>query len=72
MGYSWTRNMFSVSKIIVQRSDIIIFVIDNKVNNLDLWFNFVENIMDIEAKKVIYCLNKTDLMSENEKIFLMN
>ena len=47
-------------------------MIDNKVNNLDLWFNFVENIMDIEAKKVIYCLNKTDLMSENEKIFLMN
>ena len=72
MGYSWTRNMFSVSKIIVQRSDIIIFVRDNKVNNLDLWLNFVENIIGIKAKKVIYCLNKTDLMSENEKIFLMN
>ena len=46
---------------------------DNLINNFDLWFNFEENIIDIEAKKVIYCLNKTDLMSENEKkVLLMN
>ena len=62
----------SVSKIIVQRADIIIFVRDNATNNLELWFNFVENIVDIEAKKVIYCLNKTDLMSENEKKSIFN
>ena len=62
----------SVSKIIVQRADIIIFVRDNVFNNLEIWFNFVENIIDIEAKKVIYCLNKTDLMSENEKKSIVN
>ena len=62
----------SVSKIIVQNADIIVFVRDNATNNLELWFNFVENIVDIEAKKVIYCLNKTDLMSENEKKSIFN
>ena len=55
----------SVSKLIAQRADIIIFVRDNLINNFHLWFNFVENIINIEAKKFIYCLNKTDLMSEN-------
>ena len=45
---------------------------DNVTDNLELWFNFVDNIIDIEAKKVIYCLNKTDLMSENEKKIIVN
>ena len=45
---------------------------DNIFNNLEIWFNFVENKIDIEAKKVIYCLNKNDLMSENEKKSIVN
>ena len=62
----------SLSKIIIQRADIFVFVRDNVINNLEYWFDFVENIIDIEAKKVIYCLNKTDLMSENEKKSIVN
>ena len=62
----------SVSKIILQKADIIIFVRDNHSNNLEYWFKFVEDIIDIEAKKVFYCLNKTDLMSENEKKSIVN
>ena len=42
----------SLSKIIIQRADIIVFVRDNVINNLEYWFDFVENIIDIEAKKV--------------------
>ena len=58
---------FSIGKEIVQRADILIFVRDNLQYNFEKWFNFVENLIDIEAKKVIYCLNKTDLMSEKDK-----
>ena len=42
----------SLSKIIIQRADIFVFVRDNVINNLEYWFDFVENIIDIEAKKV--------------------
>ena len=42
----------ALSKIIIQRADIIVFVRDNVINNLEYWFDFVENIIDIEAKKV--------------------
>lgn len=62
----------SLNKICVQRADIIIFVRDNKKFNFEFWFNFVENIIDIEAKKIIYCLNKTDLMEEIEKNRIYN
>ena len=57
----------SVCKGIVQKADIIIFVRDNNKENFESWFNFVNNIIDIESKKIIYCLNKTDLMREEEK-----
>ena len=42
----------ALSKIIIQRADIFVFVRDNVINNLEYWFDFVENIIDIEAKKV--------------------
>lgn len=32
----------------------------------------MEDLIDIETKKVIYCLNKTDLMNEKEKINIYN
>ena len=61
----------SPCKGVVQSADIIIFVRDNINENFDYWFKFVEDIVDINSKKVIYCLNKTDLISEmdKEKIF---
>ena len=57
----------SVCEGTIRKADTIIFVRDNQKENFDEWFNFVENLIDIEAKKVIYCLNKTDLISEDEK-----
>ena len=62
----------SVGKGIVQKADIIIFVRDNQKENFEDWFNFVENLVDIETKTIIYCLNKTDLMTEEEKINIYN
>ena len=62
----------SIGKGIIQKSDIIIFVRDNQKENFDDWFNFVENLIDIKTKKVIYCLNKTDLMTEEEKLNIFN
>lgn len=62
----------SVGKVYIQRADIIIFVRDNLKENFDNWFKFVENLIDIETRKVIYCLNKTDLMSEKEKLNIFN
>ena len=57
---------------IVRKADIIIFVRDNEIENFNKWFNFVENLIDIEVKKVIYCLNKTDLITEDEKDLIFN
>ena len=57
----------STRKGVIQKADIIIFVRDNIKENFDYWFQFVEDIIDINSKKVIYCLNKTDLISEEEK-----
>ena len=57
----------STCKGVVQKADIIIFVRDNIKENFDYWFGFVKDIIDISSKKVIYCLNKTDLISEKEK-----
>ena len=57
---------------IIQRADIIIFVRDNQRENFDFWHNFVENLINIESKKIIYCLNKTDLMTEGEKSNIFN
>ena len=56
----------------VQKADIIIFVRDNKNANLEEWFKFVEDLIDIKTKKIIYCLSKTDLMSEDEKFNIYN
>lgn len=66
------ENYLSVGKVYIQRADIIIFVRDNLKENFDDWFKFVENLIDIETRKVIYCLNKTDLMSEKEKLNIFN
>ena len=57
----------STCKGVVQKADIIIFVRDNIKENFDYWFRFVKDIIDISSKKVIYCLNKTDLISEEKK-----
>ena len=51
---------------VVQRADIIIFVKDNTPDNFEFWFKFVEELIDIDVKKVFYCLNKTDLISEED------
>ena len=62
----------SVCKEIVQKADIIIFVRDNERANLEEWFKFVEELIDKKTKKIIYCLSKTDLMSEDEKFNIYN
>ena len=56
----------SCVKGVVRRADIIIFVRDNDQENFEFWFNFVEELIDINLTKIFYCLNKTDLMSDGE------
>ena len=54
----------------IKRADIIIFVRDDRDENFEGekgWIKFVKNLVDLELKIVIYCLNKTDLISEEKK-----
>ena len=56
----------------IKKADIIIFVRDKENDNLegeDGWIKFVEENSKIELpeKKLIFCLNKTDLLNEEEK-----
>ena len=51
----------------VKKADIIVFVRDNQQEKFEIWFKFVENIIDIRSKKIFYLLNKTDLISDKEK-----
>ena len=57
----------SCIKGIIHRADIIVFVRDKERENFEYWFKFVEELIDINLIKVIYCLNKTDLMTNEEK-----
>ena len=55
-----------------KKADIIIFVRDKENDNLNTengWINFVKDNLkiDLPEKKIIFCLNKTDLMEEEEK-----
>ena len=58
----------------IKNSDIIIFIIDNQLDNLleskeDVgWIKFVEGHveLDLPEKKVIFCLNKTDLIVDDK------
>ena len=56
----------------IKKADIIIFVRDNESDNLNTengWINFVKDNLkiDLPEKKIIFCLNKTDLREEEEK-----
>ena len=67
MGQERFRSLCTNS---IKIADIIIFVRDDKYENFEGeegWLNFVKNLVDIEQKIIIYCLNKTDLISEEKK-----
>ena len=51
----------------INLADIIVFVRDNQQEKFENWFKFVENKIDIRSKKIFYLLNKTDLISDEEK-----
>ena len=57
---------------IIHKADIIVFVRDKDTENFEYWFKFVDQLIDIKSKKVFYCLNKTDLMTNEEKKKIMN
>ena len=70
LGQETYRSLWSN---IVRKSDIIIFVRDKDSDNLEGekgWIKFVEdNIkIDLPDKNIIFCLNKTDLLNEEEKL----
>jgi len=57
----------------VKKSDIIIFVRDKDSDNLEGeegWIKFVQDNIktDLPDKNIIFCLNKTDLLNEEEKM----
>ena len=56
---------------IIHKADIIVFVRDKDTENFEYWFKFVDQLIDIKSKKVFYCLNKTDLMTNEEKKIIM-
>ena len=58
---------------VIKKADIIIFIRDNENNSIDDWLSFLEEKTDIKSEevKMIFCLNKTDLLTANEKILFM-
>jgi small GTP-binding protein len=54
---------------IAKRADIIIIVRDNINDSIDNWLSFLDEKTDIKSEevKMIFCLNKTDLLHTNEK-----
>ena len=54
---------------VIKKSDIIIFIRDNVHDGLDDWLTFLENNTDIESEniKMVFCLNKTDLIKKEEE-----
>ena len=54
---------------IINKADIIIFIRDNENNSIDEWLSFLDDNTDIKSEEVgvIFCLNKTDLLTANEK-----
>lgn len=54
---------------VIKKSDIIIFIRDNIHDGLDNWLNFLEENTDIESEniKMVFCLNKTDLIKKEEE-----
>lgn len=66
----------SMCNVAVKKADIIIFVRDDNYSHFEDyddgkpgWIRFVEDNLDIELpeKKIFFCLNKTDLISEEKK-----
>jgi small GTP-binding protein len=58
---------------VIKKADIIIFIRDNENNSIDEWLSFLDEKTDIKSEevKMIFCLNKTDLLTANEKILFM-
>ena len=54
---------------VIKKADIIIFIRDNENNSIDEWLSFLDEKTDIKSEevKMIFCLNKTDLLTSNEK-----
>ena len=54
---------------VIKKADIIIFIRDNENNSIDEWLSFLDDKTDIKSEevKMIFCLNKTDLLTANEK-----
>ena len=59
---------------IIQKTDIILFIRDNQRenfinNNTEIpgWFQLAEKNTDINEKKIILCLNKTDLITDEKE-----
>lgn len=54
---------------VVKKADIILLIRDNERDSLDDWLAFLENNTNIESDniKMLFCLNKTDLLEEEEK-----
>ena len=70
LGQETYRSLWSN---IVKKSDIIIFVRDKDSDNLEGekgWIKFVEDNIktDLPDKNIIFCLNKTDLLDDEEKM----
>ena len=54
---------------VIKKADIIIFIRDDKKDNFEKWINMINDntIIESENLKLIFCLNKTDLIDEDEK-----
>ena len=54
---------------VIKKADIIIFIRDHEKDNFEKWINIIKDntIIESENLKLIFCLNKTDLLDEDEK-----
>ena len=54
---------------VIKKADIIIFIRDDNKDNFETWINLIKDntVIESENLKLIFCLNKTDLLDEDEK-----
>ena len=54
---------------VIKKADIIIFMRDHENDNFEKWINLIKDNTFIESEnlKLIFCLNKTDLLDDDEK-----
>ena len=56
----------------MKRIDIIVFVCDVENLNISYYYKEIENKIFLNDKKIIACINKVDLLNDENKNIILN